>query len=114
MKYLALFTFGFMLLLSGCGDSDEEILQKAEEIKTIRKSKNTDLITVKKEDVISFHKDNFSEKDILSMPKERIRIIELYGCEYILYEKEIGTRWGVAGLAHKGNCVYCAYNKKDN
>ena len=32
MKYLNLFVFGVMLLLSGCGDSDDEIIARAKEI----------------------------------------------------------------------------------
>jgi hypothetical protein len=111
MKYLNLVVFSVMLLLSGCGDSEEEILQKAKEIEFVRASEKENPITVKKENVVSFYKNGFNE----GVPRERVRIIELYGCEYVLYEKEIGTRWGVAGLAHKGNCEKCmgiVYNEK--
>lgn len=44
-------------------------------------------------------------------PNKRISVIEFYGCEYVLYEDNIGTRFETAGLAHKGNCKRCEGEK---
>lgn len=108
MKYLNLFVFGVMLLLSGCGDSDDAIIARAREIERNRiASQNRESIKITGEHVYKYNPGGLGKKEDYSSPKKRIRVIEFSGCEYVLYEDNIGTRWGVAGLAHKGNCKNC-------
>ena len=91
------------MFLCGCKDDENEILKKAERIKYARSikenhpMKNKQTITLKDGD---FH-------------TEEITIFEFEGCEYIMYQKYIDTRWGVLGLTHKGNCKYCIKNIKN-
>ena len=108
MKYLNLFVFGVMLLLSGCGDSDDEIIARAKEIEKGRiAAQNREKLKIIEERVYEYHSDGLGKKESYCHPKKRIRIIEFSGCEYVLYEDNIGMRWGVAGLAHKGDCKNC-------
>jgi hypothetical protein len=108
MKYLNLVTLGVILLLSGCGDSDDAIIARAKEIEKGRiAAQNRKSLKIIEEHVYEYHTEGLGKKESYSYPKKRIRVIEFSGCEYVLYEDNIGMRWGVAGLAHKGNCKKC-------
>jgi hypothetical protein len=108
MKYLNLVTLGVILLLSGCGDSDDEIIERAREIERGRAAaQNRDNLKIIEEYVYEYHSEGLGKRESYSNPKKRITVIEFSGCEYVLYEDNIGMRWGVAGLAHKGNCKRC-------
>lgn len=108
MKYLSLIAFSVILLLSGCGDNDDEIIARAKEIEKGRiAAKNRENLKIIEEHVYEYHSEGLGKKESYSRPKKRIRVIEFSGCEYVLYEDNIGMRWGIAGLAHKGNCKNC-------
>jgi hypothetical protein len=89
--------------LCGCKDNEDEIIKKAEQIKNARSIKENYSIKNKKTIILN---DGFQNK-------EEIYIFEFDGCEYIMYQKNVGTRWGVLGLTHKGNCKYCRKNIKN-
>jgi hypothetical protein len=78
--------------LCSCKDNEAEILKKAERIKN------------KKTIILNSGFQN----------KEEITMFEFDGCEYIMYQKNVDTKWGVLGLTHKGNCKYCSKNIKIN
>ena len=108
MKYLNLVVLGIILLLSGCGYSDDEIIAIAKEIEKGRvAAQNRKSLKTIEEHVYEYHSEGLGKKESYSSPKKRVRVIEFSGCEYILYEDNIGMRWGIAGLAHKGNCKKC-------
>ena len=90
--------------LCSCKDNDDEIIKKAERIKNARSIKENYSIKNKKTIILN---DGFQNK-------EEISIFEFDGCEYIMYQKNVDTRWGVLGLTHKGNCKYCNKNIKIN
>lgn len=88
--------------LCGCKDNEDEIIKKAERIKHERSIQPIKPIKNKK--TIILKKDFFDT--------EEITIFEFDGCEYIMYQNNVGTRRGVLGLTHKGNCKFCIKSKK--
>lgn len=54
---------------------------------------------------------------ISSMNNPAFMIIEIDGCEYVLYKQRESTAYSGAwtcGLTHKGNCKYCIQRNKPN
>lgn len=95
-----------MMFICGCGDSESEILQKAEHIKNIKMLKENPIIKNKNTIILSYSKyDN--------TPIEQLTTFEFEEHEYFMYEKNMNTRWGVLGIAHKGNCKYCNKETKN-
>ena len=111
MKYLGLLVFSVMLL-SGCDYDDDAIVERAKEIEKNRiAAKNKETLKVLEEHVYEYNKTGIGKRETYNNPNKRISVIEFDGCEYVLYEDNIGTRYGTAGLAHKGNCKRCEDEK---
>ena len=111
MQYLGLFVFSVMLL-SGCDYDDDAIVERAKEIEKNRiAAKNKETLKVLEEHVYEYNKTGIGRREAYNNPNKRISVIEFDGCEYVLYEDNIGTRYGTAGLAHKGNCKRCEDEK---
>jgi hypothetical protein len=89
--------------LCSCKDDEDEIIKKAERIKYERTIKENNSIKNKK--TIILNDGGFEPGEIT--------IFEFEGCEYIMYKKYRGTRYGVLGLTHKGNCKYCSKSIKN-
>ena len=108
MKNIMIICAFIGLSLCGCKESDEDILKKAEKIKEQRLIEANNPIKIKEQITL---KTQFS--NTISEGSDLLTIFEFDGCEYICYEKYIGTRWGTMGIAHKGNCIKCLKKKNE-
>ena len=93
-----------MVFICGCGDSESEILEKAERIKNSKMIKENPPIKNKNTIILSRSKYD-------KVPIEQLTTFEFEGHEYFMYEKDMDTRWAVLGIAHKGNCKNCKVEK---
>ena len=50
------------------------------------------------------------EELIHEVPSDQFQILEIEGCEYLIYKDHIGSNLGFGFMAHKGNCknlIHC-------
>ena len=59
--------------------------------------------------------EHITEELIHNIKDGDLEILEIEGCEYLVYKEHIRANQGFGYLAHKGNCknpIHC-YNQKD-